>query len=53
MRDVRKIIYARSNVCDRCLIHTLAVTPMSCAELAALDVRGLDLEVRRLTIRVQ
>jgi len=50
-REVRKIIYASTNVRDRCLIHTLAVTGMRRAELADLDVRDLDLEARRLNIR--
>ena len=36
---------------DRCLIHALALTGMRRAELADLDVRDLDLEARRMTIR--
>lgn len=49
--DVRKITYACTNPRDRCLVRTLAETGMRRAEVAALDVRDLDLETHRLTIR--
>lgn len=44
-------MYACPTPRDRCLVATLAVTGMRRAEVAALDVRDLDLEARRLTIR--
>jgi integrase len=49
--EVRKVIYACASPRDRCLVATLAVTGMRRAEVAALDVRDLDLATRRLTIR--
>ncbi len=49
--ELRKLIYAAESPRDRCLIRTLAETGIRRAELAALDVRDVDLEVRRLTIR--
>ena len=49
--EIRKLIYAAESPRDRCLIRTLAETGIRRAELAALDVRDVDLEVRRLTIR--
>lgn len=49
--EVRKIIYACTNPRDRCLLAVLAYTGMRRAELAALDVRDLDLSARRVTIR--
>jgi len=49
--EVRKVVYACTSPRDRCLIAALAATGMRRAEVAALDVRDLDLEARRLTIR--
>jgi integrase len=49
--EVRKVIYACDNPRDRTLVATLAATGMRRAEVAALDIRDVDLEARRVTIR--
>jgi integrase len=49
--EVRKVVYACTSPRDCCLVATLAATGMRRAEVAALDVRDLDLQTRRLTIR--
>lgn len=49
--EIRKVIYACTNPRDRCLLSVLAFTGMRRAEAAALDVRDLDIEARRITIR--
>jgi integrase len=49
--EVRKVIYACTNPRDRCVLATLAFTGIRRAEVAALDIRDLDLEARRITIR--
>ncbi len=49
--EVRKVIYACDNPRDRTLLATFAATGMRRAEVAALDVRDLDLVARRITIR--
>jgi integrase/recombinase XerD len=49
--EVRKVIYACDYPRDRTLVGTLAATGMRRAEVAALDVRDVDLEARRVTVR--
>ncbi|MBI5711437.1 MAG: tyrosine-type recombinase/integrase [Candidatus Eisenbacteria bacterium] len=51
LTEVRKVIYACDNPRDRTLVAALAATGMRRAEVAALDVRDVDLEARRVTIR--
>ncbi len=50
-REVQKLINAAPTYRDRCLIRVLADTGIRRAELAALDVRDVDFENLRLTIR--
>lgn len=49
--EIRKVVYACVSPRDRCLLAILAATGMRRAEVAALDVRDLDLEARRITVR--
>ena len=49
--EVRKVIYACDSPRDRTLVATLAATGMRRAEVAALDVRDVELAARRITIR--
>jgi integrase len=48
---IRKVIYGTESFRDRCILKTFAQTGIRRAELAALDVRDVDLERRRLQIR--
>ncbi len=50
-REVQKLINAAPTYRDRCLIRVLADTGMRRAELAALDIRDVDFENLRLSIR--
>lgn len=48
---MQKLINAAPTFRDRCLIRMLADTGMRRSEVAALDIRDVDFEVLRLTIR--
>ena len=49
-KELQKIIYAASSLRDRCILKTLAQTGIRRAELAALDIRDLDFDKKRLRI---
>jgi integrase/recombinase XerD len=49
--DLKKVIYGAENFRDRCILKTFAQTGIRRAELAAVDVRDLDLKRRRLRVR--
>jgi integrase len=49
--EIRKVIYATDSFRDRCILKTFAQTGIRRAELAALDVRDVDLQRRRLQVR--
>ena len=49
--DLRKLLLAATNFRDRCLIKTLWWLGVRRGELINLDVRDLDGERRRMTIR--
>jgi len=50
-REVQKIINAAPTFRDRCLVRLLADTGTRRAEVAALDIRDLDVEALRLVVR--
>ena len=49
--DVRKVLLAASNFRDRCLIKTLWWLGVRRRELLHLDIRDLDVERKRMTVR--
>src|SRR5262245_63336285 len=49
--DVRKLLLAAANFRDRCLIKTLWWLGVRRRELTQLDIRDLDAERKRVTIR--
>jgi len=49
--DVRKLLLAAANFRDRCLIKTLSWLGVRRRELTQLDIRDLDAERKRVTIR--
>lgn len=50
-REVQKLINAAPTFRDRCLIRMLVDTGMRRSEVAALDIRDVDLAAQRVTIR--
>ncbi len=50
--DVRKLIVAAPNFRDRCVVKTLFWFGLRREELAELDVRDIDFERRRITVRM-
>ena len=49
--DVRKLLWAAPNFRDRCLIKTLWWLGIRRRELIQLDIRDLDVERKRVTVR--
>jgi len=49
--DVRKLLLAAANFRDRCLLKTLWWLGVRRSELTQLDIRDLDVERKRVTIR--
>src|SRR5215475_14050505 len=49
--DVRKLLLSASNFRDRCLIKTLWWLGVRRRELTHVDIRDLDVERKRVTIR--
>jgi integrase len=49
--DIRKLILAATNFRDRTLIKTLLWLGLRRHELVALDIRDLDFERKRVTVR--
>jgi len=50
--DVRKLIVAAPNFRDRCVVKTLFWFGLRREELAELDIRDIDFERRRITVRM-
>ena len=48
MPDLRKIINAAESLRDRCILKLFAYTGLRRAELAALDVRDVELKENRV-----
>lgn len=49
--ELKKVVHTVPNFRDRCILKTFAQTGIRRAELASLDIRDVDLEVRRLRVR--
>jgi integrase len=49
--DIKKLTIAASNFRDRCIVKTLYWVGLRRHELAALDVRDIDFERRRITVQ--
>ena len=50
--DVRKLIVAAPNFRDRCVVKTLFWFGLRREELVELDIRDIDFERRRITVRM-
>ena len=51
LKDIKKLVFATNSFRDRCLLKTLFWAGLRREEAAQLDVRDIDFERKRMTIR--